>query len=623
MDQVKINPFSGETGSPTLETLLSDLNKMLADGHTVDERRAKELRKQWENDKPSAHEEKPITEQIDALFLRLRKKVHAQVEQRNRQYRTLENGLTDLQGALTAGDLQTALGLEQRIVAGLNKIKGLSSQRRQQIITKLDTFRPKIRELSSWRKWGTDQVRETLIDEIKHLHEKSKDFNRIAKRIQGAREQWQEWDRHGEPASKTLYEKFDRICRTAYLPCQKHFDEQKKKRQNNARIKEEICRILEQKFDSEQWPSPDWKTLQKFLKDRRLEWQKTGPADHKQQQALQKRFDLVMEKFNDKLERERQRNFKKRLSLIDKITGLSSIEDTGKAMAELHAIKKQWVTTVPKKRNQENRIWKSFTQACDGIYQRKNQEKKQLEETLEENYRLKQSICHEMAQSINRSPMSRDDLNPRLRQWKTQWKEAGQVPKSKAKALEQRYRSLIKSISEHIQNATRARQNALINLLVQKAELCVELEAIAFSDSARNTETKEIKAISEGLRFLELLPEDHEKLIRQRFKIALKAIDKEEIRKQLRSDAPKNFQLLEQKILKLEILTETDSPPQYARSRMALQIERLSRAMGKGESRTSESPHTLILDILGIGAIKPAQRQLITRRFNQCLSNRQ
>ena len=146
--------------------------------------------------------------------------------------------------------------------------------------------------------------------EIKDIHNSGASPEKIARRIQRARQEWQEWDNAGKGPNKKLYAVFDRECTTAYAPCQAHFDRQKQQRQQNSETREQLCAQLEQEFEQIEWRDPDWKKIRQLLHARTIEWRNTGTPDHKQRKLLQRRFDAIIARFDQPLERERQRNYK-------------------------------------------------------------------------------------------------------------------------------------------------------------------------------------------------------------------------------------------------------------------------------------------------------------------------
>ena len=259
-------------------TLHQSLNKFLGSKGPLDENQAKRLRKTWENLGPALAESSPMREKLDAAFETLRERIHSQVEERNESFTRIEEQLAELKKSVKADDLKSSQQIEQKIINGLNRIKGLSAQRRQKVIAELEALQPRIKKLASWRHWGTEQAREKIIEEIKHIHENEKSLDKIAKRIQQAREEWKQWDQSGEGGDHKLYPVFDAACTKAYEPCKAHFDAQRKQRQAASKHRSQVCETLEKAYEEEDWRNPDWKAIQQLIREQTARWRKLGPG---------------------------------------------------------------------------------------------------------------------------------------------------------------------------------------------------------------------------------------------------------------------------------------------------------------------------------------------------------
>ncbi|MXX17705.1 MAG: hypothetical protein F4Z52_11075, partial [Gammaproteobacteria bacterium] len=175
-------------------TLHQELAGFLERKGNLDEHQAKRLRKSWDTLSAVLKEDSPMRRKLDGGFETLRDRIHRQVEERNREFAELEQQVEQLKQSLESNDLNTSQQLEQKIINGLNRIRGLSAQRRQKVIGDLEALQPKIKKLASWKNWGNEQAREKIIDEIRNIHDHETDLGKIAKRIQQAREEWKQWD---------------------------------------------------------------------------------------------------------------------------------------------------------------------------------------------------------------------------------------------------------------------------------------------------------------------------------------------------------------------------------------------------------------------------------------------
>lgn len=597
--------------------LRREVSKLLGAKKGIDESRAKRLRKKWdayqiELEQNDAEGDESLTE----LFSQLRERIHTQVDLREKKFAQVEAKLPQLRASMNSGDVKQAQKLEQSIIDALNQITGLSSQRRQKVITELEAHRPKLHKLTEWRKWGTHQAREKMIDEIKNIHKSDATLSKIAQRIQQAREEWQEWDKGGEGGDKKLYTIFSRECAKAYKPCQAHFKAQKQKRQLSSQAREKICLSLEQEFEGFDWRDPDWKYLVRLRRDRISEWRKAGADDYQSRKMLQRRFDAILEKFDEKCERERQRNYKIREKLIAEVEQLAQLEDVGAAIRELATLKKQWLPTVPSSRSKEKHIWKRFTRACDQLYEKRDRVRKDFKQELKGNLAAREALCAEIEALCQGDAAQHDNIQSLLGQWKTRWEQAGEAPKSSVEKINTRYRNATALARKAYAKVNQKAKVELHSLLQQKSFACAELEALVIANE-NDASAAAIKKLNARWDAFESLPDELEKPLAERYQLAARAVGDEQILQQLRDAMPGNLESLHTLLLHFEILAELDSPPEFAKARMALQIERLSAAMGKGSDEV-KSAEQLTREILLLGAVDKHDRNAVIKRFNQC-----
>lgn len=608
-------PKAERAPAPGVESELHrEIRALLESPDGIDESRAKRLRKQ----RLLSGEEREDSA-LTALFEQLRERVHSQVESREKQFAQVEEHLRQLRASLSNGDLERSRQLEKTVIQALDRITRLSKQRRLKITTELEALQPELHKLSGWRRWGTIQAREKMIREIRNIHKSGATIEAIARRIRQARQEWRDWDQAGEGASRKLQATFDQECATAYRPCQEHFDEQKRRHQQNSRAREQICLFLEQEFSRIEWRAIDWKQLQQLARSQTSKWRSAGPAEYKLRKVLQRRFDAIMEKFNDPLERERRRNYKMREKLIADIEQLAHSENTRAALAELQTLKKKWAPTVASSRRQEREIWKRFTDACDKVFAKRDRERDDHRRALRENLAAREALCADIEAGCRGDSETRLDLGARLKRWRARWDELGEAPKASAEKINQRYRQAIRRAQSVFDQTRLDEQTRRHSLLRQKSLLCARLEAQVLAGGCGDRGEQDPDPISDRWKALPALPDDLEQAIGARYKLARAAVFDAAALRRLRDSIPANLEVLHARLLQLEILAEVDSPAAFSKQRMALQIERLSAALGNREAGQGQSAGQLIDDILVAGAVHEREHAEAFERLERCL----
>ncbi|MEM7194997.1 MAG: DUF349 domain-containing protein [Pseudomonadota bacterium] len=609
-------PADAAALSTRLKALKSTLDELLTSKDGIDESRAKSLRKEWEA-LENEHPDSETASELATSMSKLRDRIHLQVERREAQFSDVERLLVSLREAVKTGDLKSAQDSEQNIISGLNRIFGLSSQRRQKIIQELEQVRPKMQELTDWRHWGTTKAREKVIEEIRHIHQNEKDLEKVANRITEARNEWREWDKSGEGGDHRLYKEFDQICSEAYEACAKHFENQKRLRREATQSRTRCCTKLEEAFESTQWRTPDWKAIQKLVRGELQFWRKHRQAEFKHRKALQMRFDAAIEKFDERLDRERKRNLKNREQLIEQIENLKQEEDIRQAMNQLIELKAKWNVTVNSGRKKEQAVWSRFTKACDAIYDLRRQERQSEQKTQLSNLKLKEAICAEAEDYAKGTRAAEVSFSSQLAQWQQRWEDAGFVPKKDIGRIEKRFKNaLSKAKSFNTSERVKSRQQS-DQLLKQKAELCEDIENAVFSGDFDRIDVGGIKDRWSTVEDADSIAEEH---ITRRFELAVSALSDASLRQRLMDERRSNLGRLQNLLLQIEIATESDTPPEYAKDRMQMQISRLSTAMGKSDNSNLIAESELYAQYLLTGAVDPADRESCNARFAVCSS---
>ncbi len=591
-------------------TLHQELAGFLERKGNLDEHQAKRLRKSWDTLSAVLKEDSPMRRKLDAGFETLRDRIHRQVEERNREFADLEQQLKQLKQSLESNDLNTSQQLEQKIINGLNRIKGLSAQRRQKVIGDLEALQPKIKKLASWKDWGNEQAREKIIDEIRNIHDHENDLGKIAKRIQQAREEWKQWDLSGEGGGHKLYAVFDSVCTKSYEPCKAHFENLRKQRQAASRNRAQVCEALERTYEETEWRNPDWKAIQQLIREQKARWRKLGSADYRDRKPLARRFEAIVSRFEGPLERERKRNLKQRRELIEQVQGLAGMEDSRKAMSELQVLKRQWRVTVSGSRKQEQAAWNRYTEACDAVYKRNKASKKAFDRQLAEQLEVKKKLCAEIESMVGEDPGDPDEVEACLKRWKTAWEESGRPPKHQEKQIQKRYRDAMGAARKVLSGLRRAAQSALNANLFRRAAACAELEAGILDGSSPDVDARRA-----DFDALPSLADDLQGVMEARFQAAAEAVNSDTKLNELRESLDRNFERINGYLLQLEINAGVDSPAAYAKQRMALQIGRLSAALGKEADQELLENQDLVERIHTTGAVSASQQAEINQRF--------
>lgn len=599
------------------QAILGEINALLEAASSIDETRAKKVRKAIDTLRNSddalatGEEEDNATDseleaQIDAGLETLRARIHKQVERRNRDYEKALRLMDELETTLRDKELQKAERANNRLLSIMGNIPGLSEQRWQDIEKRLQRVRPQLRKLESWRHWGTTQARQNLISEVTQLTDAGLPPEQLARRIQQARDQWHDWDKSGDHAGKALWKTFDRACETAYKPCIAHFEKLKQRRAENLKKRQAIIDSLNARYAATDWKQPDWRDIDKFLSHARRDYYKIGNVDHKHRKPLARALQEALDQYEPHLSSERSRSLRVREKLIADIEALAAVDNLRDALEQLEALKKQWKITVVEKRTLENRLWKQFQAACELTYQRRDAERNEQAAERNENEKQKQALIEELTRAATASDAELLANASVLARTRARWQEIGWVPRKHENSLNNNWRTAQQQFTDALKAAESRSQASELDNLSRRAVLCSQWEQAVLAGNAIDPD-----AIRAEWDDLPALSSAHAEAMEQRFSQALSRPND--------TTLSRNLADKQAACLRLEVLLELESPPDCQAERMAYQVERLNASM-KMNQGTQDSPEDLLLSVLTIGAVPADAAGAIDQRIKHCIA---
>ncbi len=324
-----------------------------------------------------------LRQRFDNNLKAIKTRLQREKQERHQKTQQLKKLLQDLETVLEAGELKTAIPLEEQARKLLKSIRYGDQQQYKSLKRRLQNHRAKIGELRSWERWGNQQERENLCQQVETLLETEdetpseliriteeaqnawkqlgssgysrtlqKRFNQAcqaaylryrehlcqqmekiaeseiddpettAKMIRQAHNIWKDLGSQGH--TQELWERFNNACQAAYEPCREFFNLKAQEREQNFFEKQSICERLELFAEETNWENPDWKQVHRFIRETDKEWRNVGPTNRKVKKGLQQRFQAIMKVLETYLDEERQRNCHYRLNLMFKVDAVAA-----------------------------------------------------------------------------------------------------------------------------------------------------------------------------------------------------------------------------------------------------------------------------------------------------------
>ncbi len=583
----------GRDRDAALAKLCDESELLLAGKRVIAERQVKDLERRRDALQPVT--EAPALEQrFEKLRQALRERLRAQASWKEQTLAELPARFDALKAAIETGDGREAGSLHDRVANDLDDLlaMGTSKKRLARLQSDFGTLARDVRVMRAWGRFGADQARERLCEDMEALVGSDEHPEELARRVREARTRWKGLGR-GDPAkSETLWRRFDAAATEAYAPCKVYFDQRAEARKSNLERRREIVRQVENFLASADASCMDWRSAVRLRRKLQVDWHQASPVNRKPGKVVAEEYKARLEDMDALLDRERQRCLKQRENLIEEATALADSSGPNEAAETCKRLQKRWKTTVPCSKAEEQALWKRFRGACDAVFDRRRQAFDQEREGWRENLKCRQALCERVESLAGVHADGVAEAERALHRAQGEWANVGPVPKREMEAVVKRFAAAVKGFEQRRSTLEAETKRANLELLRQKAALCHEAEC-ALGEGPRSTGHESLRTRWQALPAVSEM--DDETRLSERFEAAFQRLVAEDGARALDPETlTTNLETRESLCLRIEILSGVESPPEYAEARMAYQVERLATALGGRGASGDEDAEALI-----------------------------
>ncbi len=204
------------------------------------------------------------------------------------------------------------------------------------------------------------------------LYEKPKEWIDHTQSIASLFEEWKKVGPVPKEHNESIWNQFKELRNHFYRQKNNFFRQLNKDKNDNLRLKTELCEKAEALQDSEDWT----KSTNELIR-LQGEWKKAGPVPEKVSDEIWKRFRAACDHFFARKEEhfkgqknEQETNLQTKRGLIDRLKELQGSEEMEAVFKELKEIQKTWSQTgfVPMKF--KNDLQKEYSELADALYKK-------------------------------------------------------------------------------------------------------------------------------------------------------------------------------------------------------------------------------------------------------------
>lgn len=178
----------------------------------------------------------------------------------------------------------------------------------------------------------------------------------------------------------------------------------------------------------------------KAFEQLREQFYKIGRVPSKSQKEIINRLKEVSKDFNTKKnqfykaqKKSQQENLRLKRELVVKANALKDSDDFKNVTPEMIKIQNDWKNIGHIPRNQSEKLWQEFKNACNHYFDRINKEKNQVQKEEDKNFKAKMNILEELKKF---NPEKDQEKNLKfINELMMRWDTTGYVPRHKMKQL--------------------------------------------------------------------------------------------------------------------------------------------------------------------------------------------
>lgn len=583
-----INQANDETieAAPAIEVIEKTAEQLAADQEALRLSAEQQLaQKTIEAEKQQQREEKA----------KQRENKYQQLEQQ------LESELPALEKAIEDRDMKTSRDLSNTLQ---NAIRQLDPKRANAFSGKLQLLQNQLRELQDWQEYATLPKLEALCTSMQQMINTALPPPQKASAIRELQEQWRSMKLPTSTAAQELWTSFKKFSDEAYAPCAEYFAREKDSRAFNFAQRVLICESLELYYQqtSAAPSSINWKALSQIITTAKQEFQKFHPVERSDEKSIRDRFDAAQRPLADQLFAEYQRNEDRKQELINEVNGLLTSDDLPKAIDRTRAIQQLWKTITPCRRAQDQQLWEAFQKSCNAIFEKRQQNQQQAQQTQLDNIALADSLCEQIAALKLLDDAELSQSSEKFNELQTQFNAISDVGEKNRARLNKKFSDACDQYRQQVAGISQREQRRQQETLIRMAQLCQQLEY------KPNTDTIE-QLIGEWDN--SNLSAKYLAILQPRYQQALAIA-----RGESPIDYAANEQQQRQLCIELEFLTGTETPEEDRQRRRDYQMQALTKNFGQGAINHNQQIEKLTMDWFTISAAAAEIQATLQNRFD-------
>jgi hypothetical protein len=327
-----------------------------------------------------------------------------------------------------------------------------SKKDRQEVQARLEAARAKLgprvqelRDADEWQRWANLQVQEELCKEMEAL-KSEENLDVASRRMRDLQGRWKQVALAPRAQGEAMWRRFKTAQDDVFARTSAHLVAQNEERAANLVVKQALCQRAEALADS-----TDWVKTAAEIQSLQADWKKIGPVSRGHEKAVWERFRAACDRFftrrQEDLKHRKEEwasNLAKKEALCETAEALADSADWDVTASQLKRLQSEWKTIGPVRKSKSEAVWQRFRGACDRFFDRyKHRDQVELQQKAAARDSIIRDLEALLPQDGNAGGDAPDNLATTVRDARTKWQQAPEVPRQLQQDLAARYHQAI------------------------------------------------------------------------------------------------------------------------------------------------------------------------------------
>lgn len=552
---------------------------------------------------PAEYGELKLATELQQQLNRWQNQQQAFVEAHQKKLDSVHKNINAMFRYSRAGYLARAKQTTVKVEKALAQFSGKDLSALQ---ARFDDAKKTMSDISDWKNFATEPKYIELCEAMELLASSTQHPDKRSNAMKMLQQQWKALG-HSD-ISEQYWSRFKLAADAVYKPCAEFFDQRRDKRKANTQQREKLVEQMQQLLESTDWDdNPDYQTVQSGVRSIMDDFTRIKEVGRNAGQKQWKRLSTYKDAVMAKLDIVYDANIEMKHQLIRQAVTLTQAEAKIQNLDTLKMLQFRWKQVGITRRYQDQKAWRAFKEQGDIVYNKVQALRQGLRNETDQQLNTYRAIIKEI-QQLAKTASNMTQTDQQFAKLQISYAELprlpAQLPEKLIDAIRRDYGKACDQYQECHSRMMKNRRNQEIELLRQKADLCVRLEALGSEASGA-----ELADISQQWDSIALSSQDLSRRIEARRRSAQSDLNRVELSTQRR--------LL---CIQLEIALGVDSPTEDKSLRMQYQLEQMNQSgFGSQTVNNTEMLKNMELDWLCMPGAAPELQTVLDKRFQQAL----